>query len=108
MLAAAGSGSPAAAALAPGQAAAARCIYWTNETAGTIGGALLNGTRVQQRFITGARDDESGLAVDSRYIYWANAASIGRAQLNGTDVDQKFIASKNFNDLRGVAVDPGR
>jgi hypothetical protein len=33
---------------------------------------------------------------------------MGRALLNGTDVDQKFIASKNFNDLRGVAVDPGR
>jgi hypothetical protein len=63
---------------------------------------------VNQRFITGARDDESGLAVDSRYIYWANVSSIGRARLNGTAVNQKFIAKRNFNDLRGVAVDPGR
>jgi virginiamycin B lyase len=90
-----------------GLAVNSRYLYWTDETAGTIGRALLNGTRVNQRFITGARDDESGLAVDSRHIYWANAYSIGRANLNGTDVDQKFIASRDFNDLRGVAVDPG-
>jgi virginiamycin B lyase len=91
-----------------GLAVNSRYIYWTNETAGTIGRARLNGTRVNQRFITGARDDESGLAVDSRYIYWANADSIGRARLNGTDVNQKFVANRDFNDLRGVAVDPRR
>jgi virginiamycin B lyase len=91
-----------------GLAVNSRYIYWTNETAGTIGRARLNGTRVNQRFITGARDDESGLTVDSRYIYWANVSSIGRARLNGTDVNQKFIAKRDFSDLRGVAVDPGR
>jgi Low-density lipoprotein receptor repeat class B len=43
-------------------------------------------------------------------LYWTNQNSraIGRARLNGTDVNQRFIARKDFRNLHGVAVGPGR
>ncbi len=64
---------------------------------------------MNQRFITGAAFPETGLAVDSRYIYWINATAgtIGRARLNGTDVNEKFIKVPSAHILLGVAVDPG-
>ena len=88
-----------------------RYIYWTDETAGTIGRALLNGTHVNQRFITGASFDMVGLAVDSRFIYWTNDGTdrIGRARLNGSDVNERFITVlPKGGILDGVAIDPGR
>jgi nitrous oxide reductase len=65
---------------------------------------------VNQRFITGADFPETGLAIDSRYLYWTNNGNgtIGRARLDGTDVRQKFIKVPDGDNLRGVAVDPGR
>jgi hypothetical protein len=70
---------------------------------------------VDQRFITGASFPDA-MAADSRYLYWTNAAvggnpnrrAIGRARLNGTDVNQRFVARKDFVNLHGVAVGPGR
>jgi hypothetical protein len=62
LLAAAGSGSPAGASSAPGKAAVRGYLYWTNYT-GWIGRAKLDGTDVNQKFITGA-SGPLGLAVD--------------------------------------------
>jgi virginiamycin B lyase len=86
-----------------------RYIYWTNEEGNEIGRANLNGTGVNQRFITGASFPYE-IATGSRYLYWTNQNSdaIGRARLNGTDVNQRFIAKKDFRNLHGVAVYPGR
>ena len=91
-----------------GLAVNSRHIYWTDETAGTIGRANLNGTGVKQRFITGAHFPEAGLTVDSQYLYWTNnySATIARANLNGTDVNQRFITVTK-NNLFGLAVVPG-
>jgi virginiamycin B lyase len=98
-----------------GLAVNARYIYWTNEYHNTIGRARLNGTEVDQNFITGASFPDA-MAASSQYLYWADPAvggnpdrrAIGRARLNGTDVSQRFIARKDFVNLHGVAVDPGR
>jgi len=98
-----------------GLAVNARYIYWTNEYQNTIGRANLNGTGVNQRFITGASFPDA-MAAGSRYLYWTNGAlgypasrrAIGRARLNGTDVNQRFVANKDFANLHGVAVGPGR
>ncbi len=102
-------------------------LYWANtggpDTAdggGTIGRARLDGTGVDLKFITGA-SFPTGLAIDSRYIYWtswgnAGAAAghhppfspggaIGRARLDGTGVNRKFISGGGD---RGVAVNPRR
>ena len=88
-------------------------LYWANDF--NIGRANLNGTGVNQRFITGASFPDA-MAAGSRYLYWTNGAlgypasrrAIGRARLNGTDVNQRFVANKDFANLHGVAVGPGR
>jgi virginiamycin B lyase len=80
-------------------------IYWTNYNGGAIGSANLDGTGVNQSFITGA-SFPVGLAVDGQHIYWANEglATIGVANLDGTGVNQSFI-STGASDLVGLAVD---
>ena len=79
-------------------------IYWTNGSNGTIGEANLNGTEVNQAFITGASVPE-GIVVHARSIYWANfsSAAIGRANLEGKEVNQAFI--KAASEPTGVAAD---
>jgi hypothetical protein len=71
-----------------------------------IGRADLDGTDVDQSFITGATEPW-GVAVDSNYVYWVNTGTgaIGRANLNGTDPDQSFIAGDPANVPEGIAVD---
>ena len=61
----------------------------------TIGRARLDGTWVDNRFITGA-NVPNGVAVDATHIHWAKYAAgsdstIGRANLDGSAVDQAFI-----------------
>src|SRR5919199_1486184 len=69
-------------------------VYWANSGTGTIGRANLDGTDVNQNFITGA-NAPAGVAVDGAHLYWTNftgtGGSIGRANLDGTGVDQSFI-----------------
>ncbi len=83
-------------------------IYWANSGAGlgsgSIGRARIDGTDVDQDFITGT-DDPQGVAVDGQRIYWTNRAAntIGRAKLNGTRVDQSFITGAQSPS--GIAVD---
>jgi hypothetical protein len=67
---------------------------WANNATGTIGRADLDGSEVNQRFITGAIQPD-GVTVNSRYIYryiyWANDYTIGRADLDGAGVNQRFL-----------------
>ena len=92
-----------------GVAVNSRYIYWTDEKGNEIGRANLNGTDVNQKFITGAHFPDA-IAAGPQYLYWTNQNShaIGRARLNGTDVNQRFLARKDFLNLHGIAVDPGR
>ena len=70
-------------------------IYWANASGNTIGRADLDGTDVDQSFISGA-SGPSDVLVDGQYIYWGNATgctedgacdgSIGRAHLDGTEL----------------------
>jgi hypothetical protein len=92
-------------------------IYWTNGY--WIGRASLDGTGVNQRFITGAADTDA-VAVADGYLYWANTGgrgaqkgggTIGRANINGTGVNQRFIITKHRTSrwgLDGMAMDPGQ
>ena len=87
-------------------AVSSRYIYWANGNA--IGHANLDGSGVDERFITAAHFPV-GVAVNSRYIYWSNNASstrfrstIGRANLDGTGANQRFITGADHPD--GVAV----
>jgi virginiamycin B lyase len=100
-------------------------VYWrsrfsdtplTPGTAGTgaMGRANLDGTGVDESFITGL-DFPGDLAVDASHLYWTNSSPdqigylyggpnrIGRANLDGTGVDETFIGSAP--SITGLAVD---
>jgi virginiamycin B lyase len=76
-------------------------IYFTSNGGTGIGRAKLNGTDVNPNFITGLNGEIAFLAVDSKYIFWADwgdrgtwqsgSNTIGRANIDGTDVNQSFI-----------------
>jgi virginiamycin B lyase len=81
-------GSPAGASPAPGGPAAADgYLYWSNTAdhflkpgAGTIVRARLDGTDVNQKFITGA-SAPVGITAVGGYLYWTNhTGTIGRAR----------------------------
>jgi hypothetical protein len=70
-------------------------VYWSDGVR-SIGRAprLFRGTGVQRQFIhlrTGS--DPSGLAIQGKYLYWAEPAkgTIGRASLDGKYVNESFI-----------------
>jgi virginiamycin B lyase len=86
-------------------------IYWSNCGAviggfDSIGRANLDGSAVTEEFVTGGACP-TGVAADSRDVYWANDAAVGssvsRAALDGTAVNPTFITGTNRP--RGVAVD---
>ena len=90
-------------------------IYWSNAgtngcepqatcAGSTIGRANLDGTGVNQAFITGAKAPLH-IAIDSNYLYWANhgGTSVGRANLDGTGVNQNFVETSG--NPAGLAVD---
>ena len=87
-------------------------IFWSESSpsglpgTSTIGGANLDGTGVNDAFITGA-SNPYGVAVDGNYIYWTNDTGIGRANLDGTGVNQSFITglTSGATNAQGIAVD---
>lgn len=94
-------------------------IYWTNRGDGfsgpagdglSIGRASVDGSDVEQNFISVPRDDTvdrqglGGIAVAGGYVYWADngwdanpreyyfvGSAIGRARLDGSDVDGSLV-----------------
>ena len=78
-------------------------VYWTNDSAGTIGRATNDGSVVEPSFITGQPGPFS-VAVDAGHIYWADVYghAIGRATISGTSVEPEFI--KLPYEANGVAV----
>jgi HYDIN/CFA65/VesB family protein/uncharacterized protein DUF5050 len=86
--------------------AATRHIYWINP-AGAIGRADIDGSHVNQTFITGTLYAD-GIAVDSRHIYWttfdgSEANTIGRADLDGSNKNPNFVTGAA--EPSGIAVD---
>ncbi|MDX6606387.1 MAG: hypothetical protein QOD14_927 [Solirubrobacterales bacterium] len=82
--------------------ASANFVYWASSGQTTIGRAKLNGTGVNNAFVTGLTNVH-GVAVDSKHIYWTQGSgatsSIGRANLDGSGVNSSFIpnsAGLNF------------
>jgi hypothetical protein len=71
-----------------GRTAATVHLYWANNTPGwgarpaatTIGRARLDGTGVEQRFVSGAGRRPCGVALDRKHIYWGElqGGAIGR------------------------------
>ena len=67
-------------------------IVWPNPASNSIGRANLDGTGVNNSFITGLSNPYSPILAGG-YIYWLNRGtnSIGRALWNGTGVNTNFI-----------------
>jgi hypothetical protein len=94
-------------------------VYWTNtgcsdefgplDGTGTIGRAKIDGTEVEPEFISGASNPQ-GIAVNSEYVYWANASKadkargIARATLGGGSVELGFIQPSLPAEPKGVAL----
>jgi sugar lactone lactonase YvrE len=69
-------------------------VYWADSYDNTIGRANLDGTSVENNFISLAKSTlPCGLAVDSGFIYWPNMGTdtIGRARIDGSQIDESFI-----------------
>jgi virginiamycin B lyase len=91
-------------------------VYWANRghsdcfaPNGSIGRANLDGSLVDQSFITDA-DVPVGVAVNATHIFWANQGpcdnSVGRANLDGTEVDQLYLSGDpGLAGPTGVALD---
>ena len=84
-------------------------IYWTNRDKSTVGRADLDGSHVNLKLITDAREP-NGLAIEQNHLYWANdprsnvaESTIGRAQLDGSHVQETFIAG--VHEPFGVVAD---
>ena len=80
-------------------------IYWGASP--SVGRANLNGTGVNQNFITPGTN-VAGLTFNSSHLYWStananNATDIGRAKLNGSGVNSAFITTGG-SDPCGVAI----
>jgi hypothetical protein len=89
-------------------------VYWGNYGVFTfkspsIGRANLDGSGVEQTFISTGGPVVCGVAVNSQYIYWANTdflangTTLGRAKLDGSGITTDFISGAS--GPCGVAVD---
>jgi hypothetical protein len=88
--------------------ASANFVYWASAGQTTIGRAKLNGTGVNNAFITGLTGVQ-GVAVDSQHIYWTQGlgatSTIGRANLDGSGVNPNFIPhSAGVQDFDPVVI----
>jgi hypothetical protein len=89
---------------------AAGYVYWSQSADGTIGRANLDGSGVNNSFITvpAAPDGKSnpcGLAINAANVYWASCAggtTLGRASIEGAAPENDFISGAN--NLCGVAL----
>jgi hypothetical protein len=85
-------------------------VYWANGGGDTIGRSNVDGTGLENQFISGA-NWPCGVEVDGAYLYWGNsnaaaaedAPSLGRANLDGSGVDQTFVTG--MEGICGVAVE---
>jgi hypothetical protein len=69
-------------------------LYWANSyPAYTIGRARLDGSALDQSFISGGLKNPFGLAASDTHVYWTNRGtrSIARANLDGSAVKIEFI-----------------
>lgn len=93
-----------------GLAAAGNVLYWASFSGSSVSRFDPSGSPTLTQGLVSITPTAFpySVAVDSTYIYWANAnelngqGSIGRARLDGTEVNPSFIP--NLTDPRGVAV----
>jgi hypothetical protein len=84
-------------------------LYWANPARGSIGRANLDGTGVDEAFVSGLAQP-LWVAVNDEYVYWTapgNGGSIGRAKLDGGGAPEpEFITGAG--KPQGIAVDTNK
>jgi virginiamycin B lyase len=94
-------------------AAAPVHLYWANGKT-TIGRARLDGTGVEQSFVSGTGRGPCGVVLDRKHIYWAErlggrvgspdrGGAIGRANRDGSGVNANFVPTPAHHGC-GVAI----
>jgi hypothetical protein len=94
-------------------AAAPVHLYWANSNT-TIARARLDGTGVEQSFVSGTGRGPCGIALDREHIYWGErlggkvgspdkGGAIGRANRDGSGVNAEFIPTPLHHGC-GVAI----
>jgi hypothetical protein len=78
-------------------------VYWSNEQGTSIGRAKINGVGLNNSFVPAT--NPFGVAVDSKFVYWAQPNSIGRANLDGSSPNQNFVSTGSPSPM-GIAVTP--
>jgi virginiamycin B lyase len=84
-------------------------VYWGDNYQHAIGRANLDGTQVDEFFISGINDPTS-IDIDARHIYWGTSSGLGpgevfeppaiaRADLDGAQVNETFIAGVSPGDI---------
>ena len=86
-----------------GVAVDAAHVYWANLSTDAIGRANLDGTGVNQSFITGA--NPVGVAVDAAHVYWANADAARSGAPTSTARREPELHHRREATPRGIAVD---
>jgi len=83
-------------------------VFWAEANPGTVARANLDGTGVNENFITGDPGGPCGVAVDGAHVLFNNGATdgsglfwIGRANLDGTGATTEFLRT---DGAAGVAV----
>jgi virginiamycin B lyase len=74
-----------------GLAVSSTHIYWANRGSNAIARARLDGSQVDQAFIS-TMGEPCGVALD-QHLFWAAGGTIGRADLGGGGVNHSFIPS---------------
>jgi hypothetical protein len=92
---------------AAGLAADSEHLYGSR---GSIWRADIDGSDVDENFITSGASSPTAVAVDDAHVYWRNIGSIGRANLDGSGADRDFIPVAGIDPGyasggAGVAVD---
>jgi hypothetical protein len=75
-------------------------LYWDNVANHTLGRAMIDGSNIDQGFITGTSQiDGLGVAADTQHFYWTDGAKLMRSDLEGNGAETLVTMENGGNWL---------